>query len=250
MKVGIIQLDMVWEKKEENFKKVATFIEKAGNVDLIVLPEMFNTGFTMNTNLAEQRGGITEQFLSKIASSLKLKILAGYSLNNNGKIYNIASLFNEDGSIYCTYAKIHLFSPLKENIFYQSGEKPVIFQINQIPCSVFICYDLRFPELFRKIAKDVNVIFLIANWPSARDDHWLCLLRARAIENQCYIVGVNRVGKDENGIIYTGHSAVFDPWGNQIFLANEKDGLYIVNIEINKVIETRKNFPFLEDKKF
>jgi omega-amidase len=104
--------------------------------------------------------------------------------------------------------------------------------------------------LFRKIAKDVNVIFLIANWPSARDDHWLCLLRARAIENQCYIVGVNRVGKDENGIIYTGHSAVFDPWGNQIFLANEKDGLYIVNIEINKVIETRKNFPFLEDKKF
>ena len=250
MNVGIIQLDIIWEKKEDNFKKVENFIEKTDNVDLIVLPEMFNTGFTMNTNLAEKRGGITEKFLSNVASSLKLNILAGYSLNINGKIYNVASLFSKEGSIYCTYSKIHLFSPLKENIFYQSGEKPVIFQINQIPCSVFICYDLRFPELFRNIAKNINVIFLIANWPSSRDDHWLCLLKARAIENQCYIVGVNRVGRDGNGIKYIGHSAIFDPWGNQVFLANEKEGLYIMNIDISKVIKTREEFPFLEDKKF
>ncbi|MCX8034562.1 MAG: carbon-nitrogen family hydrolase [Thermodesulfovibrio sp.] len=250
MKVGIVQLDIIWEEKEQNFLKVEKLINKKKDCDLIVLPEMFNTGFSMNPDIAENKGGKTEKFLSELAYSLNTHILAGYVIKSDGKLKNIASLFSKNGKIISTYSKIHLFSLLKENKVFESGKIPVIFHINKIPCSVFICYDLRFPELFRFVSKKVYVIFVIANWPASRAEHWKSLLRARAIENQVYTIGVNRVGFDGNGIFYIGNSLVFDPWGEKIIEADENEQFIECVLNIKYVREIRKKYPFLYDSKF
>ncbi|MCX7988378.1 MAG: carbon-nitrogen family hydrolase [Thermodesulfovibrio sp.] len=250
MKIGIVQLDIVWEKKEQNFLKVQKLINKKKDCDIIILPEMFNTGFSMNPNLAEDKGGKTEQFLSELASSLKTYILAGYTIKSDGKLRNVANLFSKNGEIISTYTKIHLFSLLEENKIFERGKLPTIFYINKIPCSVFICYDLRFPELFRFVSKKVYVIFVIANWPASRAEHWRSLLRARAIENQLYIIGINRVGFDGNGILYMGNSLVFDPWGEKVVEAGEKEQFIDCVLNIKYVKEIRKKYPFLSDSKF
>lgn len=249
MKVGIIQLDIIWEEKEQNFLKVEKLINKRKDYDLIVLPEMFNTGFSMNPALAEKKGGKTERFLSGLASSLNTYILAGYSIKSDGKLKNIANLFSNNGKIISTYSKIHLFSPLNEDKYFKRGELPVIFKINDVPCSVFICYDLRFPELFRLISNNVYVVFIIANWPASRTDHWISLLKARAIENQFYIVGVNRIGSDGNGILYMGNSSVFGPWGEEIIIADDKEQIIDCELDIKYVKTVRQNYPFLNDSK-
>lgn len=249
MKVGLVQLDVVWENKEENFLKVKNLINEKIDCDIIILPEMFNTGFSMNPDLAEEKGGKTEKFLSALASSLNTYILAGYAIKSDGRLKNVANLFSNKGEITLTYSKIHLFSPLKEDKIFKSGSSPVIFNINEIPCSVFICYDLRFPELFRLVSKKVYVIFVIANWPASRAEHWKSLLKARAIENQAYVIGVNRVGFDGNGISYMGNSLVFDPWGEKIIEADEKGQFIHCELIIEYVMEIRKKYPFLNDSK-
>lgn len=249
MKLALVQLDIIWEKKEQNFLKIEKLINRKTDYDLIVLPEMFNTGFSMNPALAEEEGGKTEQFLSGLASSLKTPILAGYMIKKNTKYRNVANLFSKNGKITATYSKIHLFSLLGEDTILESGDSPTTFLVNKTPCSVFICYDLRFPEIFRTIAKRVYVIFVLANWPSSRADHWRALLKARAIENQLYIVGVNRTGVDGNGIEYMGNSSVYDPWGKEIVIADEKEQLIECTIDIEYVKEIRENYPFLNDSK-
>ncbi len=250
MKLGLIQLDIIWENKEKNFQKVETLIKNKERKDLIVLPEMFNTGFSMNPHLGEEEGGRTEKFLSGLSSSLKTPILAGYMIKRKGKNENVARLFSEKGKIIATYSKIHLFSLLKEDMVLERGNYPIIFQINKIPCSVFICYDLRFPEVFRIVSKQVYVIFVIANWPASRIDHWKTLLKARAIENQVYMVGVNRTGIDGNGIIYNGNSLVYDPWGKLVLEADEKEGIINCSLDIEDLQKIRKDYPFLEDVRF
>ncbi len=249
MKLAIIQLDIIWEEKEQNFLKIKNLINNKFDYDLIVLPEMFNTGFSMNPSLAEEEGGKTEKFLSELASSLKTPILASYMIKKNAKCRNIANLFSEEGKILATYSKIHLFSLLKEDLILESGDSPIIFHINNTPCSVFICYDLRFPEIFRMIAKKVSVIFILANWPSSRGDHWRTLLQARAIENQSYIVGVNRTGFDGNGISYIGNSSVYGPWGEEIIIADEREQLIECALDIEYVKKIRNRYPFLDDLK-
>lgn len=249
MKIAIAQLNILWENKEENFKKVERLAQKAKCCDILVLPEMFNTGFSMNTSLSEIRGGKTEKFLSNLASSLNINIVAGYSLKYYNKAKNISAVFSRDGRLITTYVKIHPFSLLEEDKYFTSGKSPVVFKIDETPCSVFICYDLRFPEVFRKVADRVSVIFVIANWPSLRDEHWQTLLKARAIENQCFVVGVNRVGVDGNGITYSGHSSVYDPWGESVMIADKKESLNICYLPIEKVSEIRVKYPFLKDRK-
>ena len=249
MKIAIAQLDIVWENKEENFKKVEKLAQDAKGCDVLVLPETFSTGFSMKTSLSEPKGGKTEQFISQLASSLNINIIAGYLVKHYNKAKNISAVFSRKGRLLATYVKIHPFSLLEEDKYFVPGKSPVIFKIDGTPCSVFICYDLRFPEVFRKIAHNVFVIFIIANWPSSRDLHWQCLLKARAIENQCFIVGVNRVGVDGNGIAYSGHSSVYDPWGNEILIADNKESINICHLQIEKILEIREKYPFLKDRK-
>lgn len=250
MKIGILQLDTVWEDKEQNFLKVQTLVSSE-RLDVIVLPEMFNTGFSINKASVEERQDRTESFLSCLASKLKTNVIAGYSIKSDNHTYkNIASVFSQSGRIKAIYEKIHLFSPLGENKIFSRGERPIIFKIKRVPCSVFICYDLRFPEIFRMVARQVYVIFVIANWPKQRAEHWLSLLRARAIENQLFIVGVNRVGVDGNSIQYSGNSAVFGPWGEEILIADDKESFIVCELNISDVKKIRKKYPFLRDIKF
>ncbi|MBI5665334.1 MAG: carbon-nitrogen family hydrolase [Nitrospirae bacterium] len=252
MKIALIQLNIAWESKRANFDKAELFVKKASHekCDIVVFPEMFNTGFSMNVSaVAEDKDGETAAILSNMAQKNNINIIAGYSLKDvdNGKGNNIAAAYDRKGLLIASYTKIHPFSFAKEDQYYSAGNTTVIFDIEGMKASIFICYDLRFPEVFRNVAKEVQTIFVIANWPSSRREHWETLLKARAIENQCFVIGVNRTGKDGNDIQYPGSSFVFDPLGKEICSGNDVDELIICNINIHEVSEIRARFPFLKD---
>jgi len=178
-----------------------------------------------------------------------LNVIAGFAAKTPGrkKLRNLAVAFDRNGSVIATYAKMHPFSLAKEDKYFSSGNTRVIFHIEGIPASVFICFDLRFPEIFRDIARGVQAIFVLANWPDSRKDHWETLLKARAIENQCFVIGVNRTGKDGNGIRYPGASHVYDPMGNDICFGGSREQLIACEIDPETVTKVRSEFPFLED---
>jgi predicted amidohydrolase len=251
LKIGLIELNTEWESREVNYDKALPLIELAASAgcDLVVLPEMFNSGFSMNIDLiGEDINGSANLFLSDSARRYRMNIIAGFPVKDKGKKKgrNIAAVYNREGIRIAEYAKIHPFSPLKEHLFYEPGTDTVIFSIDGIPSSVFICFDLRFPEVFRKVAKDVQMIYVIANWPSSRIDHWRTLLKARAIENQSFVIGVNRKGIDGNDIHYPGDSCIFNPIGEEIKLFQEAGDLLIGIIEPGDVINIRSRYPFLE----
>ena len=251
MKIGMIQLNTVWHDKEANFAKTEESIKKAAalNCEIVVLPEMFNTGFSMEIDkIGEEALGETSQFLTRVAAEHGVAIIAGYPvLDEDGKGRNAAIAVDENGNIIDTYFKMYSFSYANEHIHYDSGNTPVVFDIKGIRASVFICYDLRFPEVFRQVAPSVDCIFVIANWPATRIDHWNTLLAARAIENQCYVIGVNRTGTDANGLAYPGNSHVFSPSGVDLCAGNSQDELVIADIDPSEVAKVRSEFPFLSD---
>ena len=251
MKLSLIQMDIVWEDKSSNMKKATSFIEKAAgeNSDLIIFPEMFSTGFSMSVEkIAELHDGPTSHKLSAMARKYNLNIIAGCAeIATKGKAENVAAAFNRDGLQAARYSKCHPFSFAGEDKYYIPGNGPVMFEIDGIPSSMFICYDLRFPEIFRKVAKSVSLMIVIANWPSTRKDHWEALLKARAIENQCFIVGVNRTGQDTKGLAYDGGSCVFGPSGTLHCKGNAQQEYLTADIDLAEVTETRNRLPFLKD---
>jgi len=251
LKLGLIQLDTVWHDKEANYAKAESLIKKAAahSCDMVVLPEMFNTGFSMEIKIiGEELLGQTSEFLKKVAAENKTAVIAGYPvLDSDGKGRNTAIAVDENGNIVSTYFKMYSFSYADEHLHYESGDTPVVFDIRGMSASVFICYDLRFPEVFRRVAKNVECIFVIANWPETRINHWNTLLAARAIENQCYVVGVNRIGTDANGLSYPGNSHVFSPSGVNLCAGNSGDELVIADIDLSQVAKVRNEFPFLSD---
>ena len=252
MKVASIQLNIVWESRQENLHRVEKFIQqaKADACDLVVLPEMFNSGFSMNCAVvAECPDGLSSQKLSELAKKHHINIIAGLTEINNNLASNIALMINREGMIKAKYIKNYPFSPVGEDKSYVTGNQQVVFEIDGVKASVFICYDLRFPELFRKVAKQVQMIFVIASWPETRQDHWQTLLKARAIENQCFIVGVNRIGKDGNGVKYIGGSQVFDPSGVNLSRAGKEQEYLVTELDLSKVNKLRQELPFLQDIK-
>lgn len=252
MKIALIQLNTEWESKKKNLEKAEYFTKKASEekCDVIVFPEMFTTGFSMNVSVVAEDGyGETASALSQMARKYDINIIAGYPVKAPGaeKARNMAVVFNRKGLPNATYTKIHPFSFAGEDNYYAAGNNTVVFDIDDMPASIFICYDLRFPEVFRDVASEVQAIFVIANWPAERIDHWMTLLRARAIENQCFIIGVNRTGIDGNNITYPGASHVFDPTGKEICSGNERDEFITCEINPAEASETRLKFPFLKD---
>jgi len=225
----MIQMDIAWESKEVNFARAGEFVKKAceEKCDIVVFPEMFNTGFSMNiAALAEEEHGETSVLLSGLAREYGLNLIAGPAIKKAGesKARNCALAFDRSGMLLANYSKLHPFSFAEEDRHYAAGTETVLFSIDNMPSSVFICYDLRFPEVFRSVARTVHAIFVIANWPSSRIDHWETLLRARAIENQCFVIGVNRTGRDGNGISCPGASHTYDPMGNDLSCAHSGRG--------------------------
>ena len=251
MKLGLIQYSPIWENVEENILKIEELIKSSETkFDLLIFPEMTLTGFTMKAEkFAEEIDGTGTKYFIHLAERLKTDILAGIIERDGRNIYNSLTHFDSFGLIKARYRKIHPFSNAQEDKWYSAGEETVVTKIDQTKIGLSVCYDLRFPELYRLYAKDrVDILIDIANWPVPRIDHWKTLLKARAIENQCFMVGVNRVG-DDPGNHYNGCSAVFDPMGNEIIMLENSEKIIEVEIELESVATTRNKLPFLRDQK-
>lgn len=246
MKIGLGEIDIHWEDKSLNKLNCNLIIEKATekHVDLVLFPEMSLTGFSMNVkNISEAN---TETFLwfQELAQKYKINIGFGWAKNNNGSMENTYSIVTEDLNNTISYSKIHLFAPGKEDKYFNPGKKIFKININDFSICPFICYDLRFPDIFQSAAKSCSLITVAANWPDKRKDHWFTLLKARAIENQCYVAGINREGTGQQ-IFYSGGSCIFSPLGEKIpqeTFSIDNNSLFISDIYMENVTKVRKDF--------
>ena len=247
--INLVQYNPEWENKEVNKEKILRLIDNhraAGSV--LVFPELTLTAFTMKSDFyAEELDGDTFEFFSHIAMESNIDILAGLIEKDSSSYYNTLIHIDASGQIKSKYRKIHPFSYSTENQHYQRGKSPVTTYINDWKTGLSICYDLRFPELYRNYGKEHSeLIIVIANWPDTRIEHWKVLLRARAIENQCYVAGVNRVGNDPK-LHYNGFSCIYDPMGNEVASVSEIEQVVSADISKDLINQTRKKFPFLND---
>ncbi|MCU0413093.1 MAG: carbon-nitrogen family hydrolase [Ignavibacteriaceae bacterium] len=250
MKIALVQYSPAWEDKESNKQKILSLISKVEGVDLFVFPEMTLTGFTMKSKeMSETIHGESFRFFSSIAKEKSANIFAGIIERRKNRIYNTLIHIKPDGNLLKLYRKIHPFSYSGENENYNAGTKPVYTKIRSWKIGLTICYDLRFPELYRKYGKKrTQLIVNIANWPDTRIEHWRALLKARAIENQCYVAGVNRVGKDPK-LNYVGFSSLFDPMGKELAAVENEETVILIELDKHYVNEVRGRFPFLDDLK-
>ncbi len=249
MKIGLIQYDPEWENKKMNSDKISWLLShNFEKQELLVFPEMTLTGFTMKAaENAEELTGESFSFFSELARKYSSHILAGIIEKSEKKYYNSLVHINSEGKLLKTYRKIHPFSYSTEDKNYTKGEDTVLTKINDLSTGLSICYDLRFPELYRQYAKKkADMIVVIANWPDTRIEHWRTLLRARAIENQCYVLGVNRVGNDPE-LKYNGYSAVVDPMGNEIISVSAEEKIVTADVYKEKADEVKTSLPFLND---
>jgi len=220
---------------------------RSAGADLLVLPEMCASGFTLVANkFAEPPDGPSSRALSTMAKDHQLWIIAGLSMRREGRYLNSALAFAPDGSLVATYDKQRLFGYAKETTVYSAGTSPCVIQVGELSLGLFVCFDLRFPELFREVGPDVDAFVIIANWPSARQRHWEVLTQARAIENQCYVVAVNRIGVGD-GLEYSGGSLVLDPWGERCDTPARDSSLRIGELSRSTVSGVREKFPLTED---
>ncbi|HKJ82284.1 MAG TPA: carbon-nitrogen family hydrolase [Ignavibacteriaceae bacterium] len=249
MLLGLVQYDPEWEDRERNKQKLTWLIDNNyKESDVLIFPEMTLTGFTMNSaEFAEPVRGDSFKYFSRLAKNCKSHILAGIIEIYKENYFNTLIHIDKKGKLVKKYRKIHPFSFSTEDKYYTRGKKTVITEIEDFKTGLSICYDLRFPELYRKYAKErAELIVNIANWPVTRIEHWKSLLRARAIENQCYVAGVNRVGKDPK-LHYNGFCSVIDPMGNEVITGYDEEKLIMTEISKDNVIEVRKTLPFLDD---
>lgn len=250
LKVLALQTEIAWEEKQENFSRIRKQLNSFVDEDLILLPETFATGFSMNPqNLEEPQMGETESFLQEISKE-KNTLIGGSWIEKNleGNPFNTFSIFSAEKNI-CRYRKIHPFSFAGEDRFYSSGNKIQVFFHKGFSICPFVCYDLRFPELFRKVIGKVDLFVIAANWPSTRIYAWLSLLKARAIENMAYVIGVNRVGTAgrKEKIYHNGYTAFFSPWGEEKILTSEKPDFLRVILSKEKLNKFRDKFPYIQD---
>jgi omega-amidase len=249
MKVGLVQYNPEWENKKMNSDKITWLLShNYEKQDLLVFPEMTLTGFTMKASeFAEELTGDSFSFFSETAQKYSAHILAGIIEKSEKKYFNTLLHVNPEGKLVKSFRKMHPFSYSTEDKNYSKGEDIVVTKINDFSTGLSICYDLRFPELFRLYAKKkVDMIVVIANWPDTRIEHWRTLLKARAIENQCYVLGVNRVGDDPR-LKYPGFSSVIDPMGNEIISVPSEEKIVSAEILKEKADEVKNNLPFLND---
>ena len=246
-----LQLDIAWEDKAANYRKVESLLQATppNPGSLVVLPEMFSTGFSMNLGITQQGPGREDEaFLAGLARKHRICVAGGLvNPGSDGKGRNDAVAFSPEGTVLAHYTKIHPFSLGGEANCHERGSEIVTFPWAGFVAAPFVCYDLRFPEIFRAaVRRGANLFTVIANWPDTRIEHWITLLRARAIENQAYVVGVNRVGSDPT-LKYPGRSLLVDPMGQIVLDAGEGEGVFGADVSIDAVRTTRERLPFLRD---
>lgn len=250
MRVAGVQLDIAWENPRANHDKVRGLVSSAKlpQGTLVVLPEMFATGFSMDVSKTEQ--GDTEAFLSALAKECRVHVCGGVvSRAPDGRGLNHSVTFAPDGSRLDRYTKIHPFSFGGETVNYSAGAEVHVYKIGEVATASFVCYDLRFPEIFRNaVTRGAQLYTVIANWPEPREAHWLALLKARAIENQAFVVGVNRCGKDPK-LAYSGRGQIIDPRGNVLADGGNAEGVFSADLDLPGLLQYRKEFPALQDMK-
>jgi len=252
MKIAAIQHDISWEDKDANFAHLRPMIAAAAGkaARLIALPEMFATGFTMaSTTLAEGHDGPTTQFLREQAQTHDIWI-GGSIIQRHPSVrlpYNQFVLAGPTGQVH-RYAKMHPFTYSGEHEHYSAGAQSITVDIEGLRVTPFICYDLRFADIFWDRAAETDCYVVVASWPAPRRSHWRALLTARAIENQAYVVGVNRIGEGE-GIDHVGDSMVVDPAGETVADAGAKEQTIITEVDPTLVAKIRADFPFFADRR-
>ncbi len=250
LKVTLVQANQVWEDSEANFHNYTQLLENV-ETDLILLPEMFQTCFSMNLDLAETyEGNSAIEWLKDLAASKNAAVYTSLMVKDEGNHFNRGVFITPEGAI-STYDKRKTFGLAKEDKYFASGNTQTIVSYKDWNFNLQICYDLRFPEICRnKISNQFpiyDVLLYVANWPQKRSLHWKSLLRARAIENQCFVIGVNRVGTDGNGFEYSGDSRLIDALGQEYLLEQGKEMTQTFVMKKSELEKIREKLPFLKD---
>ncbi len=247
LKVSLIQTNNHWHDVEANLSMFESKIATLQDTDVILLPEMFSTGFTMATELAEEMGGRAFQWMKLQAKDSQALLLGSIIVKENGKVYNRLIWMEPDGN-YATYDKRHLFRMAEEDKYYAEGSDLLIKEWKGWRICPQICYDLRFPVFSRNGVDaagtfNYDLLLYVANWPAARSQAWDVLLQARAVENWCYCIGLNRIGRDGKDIEYDGHSAVVDAKGQRLFYNEKEDVVHTALLDADSLQRYREKFP-------
>ena len=259
MRIGLAQMDISWENIEKNMVKAESFFVRGQrqSLDFLVFPEMTLTGFSMNAARVGKSWQTQVDFFKRMSKEYGIAAVFGYIMPVPDRELELHPDWNHyhnrlgiaiDGELRLSYAKIHPFSYGLEAGTYQGGEEIKTMDWQGVGLGALICYDLRFPEVFQISSAESEVIFVISNWPASRVEQMDKLLAARAIENQVYIVSVNRVGQGD-GLIYNGHSAIYGPDGNRLTLLIEEEGLIVGQIDLDSLRSLRKDFPLKADRR-
>lgn len=247
IKIALYQMDIAWMQPETNINKVKDLLSRI-DVDLLILPEMFNTGFNINAaESSESMDGETITNVLELSKSSNTGIAFSIAIEEDNRYYNRFFLI-EEGAIQATYDKNHLFSYSGEDERFTAGTSPVIIAYRGLKILPQICYDLRFPELVRSI-DDIDLIINVASWPQSRIHHWNKLLMARAVENQCYVIGCNRVGSQGKDWVFSGSSMMIDYQGDVMQHASDQEAVLSIAIDQAAMHDFKSKFPFQKDKK-
>ncbi len=248
MRIALVQPDIRWKQTEVNLVKYSEMLHGLKEpVDLVVLPEMFQTGFCIEpADIAETMDGNTVRWMSRTARSLDCALAGSLVIKDNRRYYNRLVYVDQHENL-TWYDKRHLFSFAGEEKKFTKGLNRLVVPLKGWRINFQICYDLRFP-VWSKNTNDYDILIYVASWPASRNDVWEALLRARAIENQCYVIGVNRVGSDDNNLAYIGNSVAIDPKGRTLTqMPNPNEGIVNISLSIDELDEFRKKFPVWKD---
>ena len=252
MRFAVVQHDIVWEDRTANFARLAPQVARAAGAgaEFVLLSETFSTGFSMTPGIGEPEGGPSAQFLQAQAAEHGVWVAGSCpEVAPDGELpYNSLVLAGPDGTVH-RYRKLHPFTHGGENERFRAGEKPVTVEVGGLRVTPFVCYDLRFADVFWHAALDTDVYLVTANWPAARRLHWQTLLQARAIENQAYVVGCNRVGTAGDGTEHTGDSRIVSPMGELLATAAGVETVLVADVDPAEVTATRERLRFLADRR-
>jgi len=247
MNITLVQSELYWEDIEKNLLGFEEKLKNIGQTDLIILPEMFSTGFSMNAaSVAETMDGSAINWMRKTAMKKNCALTGSLIIKENGKFFNRLIFMRADGS-FEQYDKKHLFTMAKEEETYTAGSEKVFIEYKGWKICPLICYDLRFP-IWNRNLEDYDLAIYVANWPDRRSYHWRSLLAARAIENQCYVAAVNRVGNDGKDLYYSGYSSLIDPAGEILYQKADSEDIQQFDISLEHLNEVRTKLPFLKDR--
>jgi predicted amidohydrolase len=256
LRLALLQMDIEAGNTEANFAKLAAMLETAVSgerkPDVILFPEMWNTGYALTEieTIADEQGNRTKALLSGFSRKHRVHIIGGSIAElKDGDAYNTMYAFDREGNVVADYSKIHLFRLMDEEKYLQAGNKLGKLKLEGNEAGMMICYDIRFPELARKLALEgAKLLFVPAEWPHPRLHHWRTLLTARAIENQMFVIACNRTGSS-GGTNFFGHSLVLDPWGEIVAEAGEDETILYADIDLSLVDAVRSKIPVFEDRR-